>query len=1088
MLAIRLLGHFEIDHNGEPLLLNSRPAQSLLAFLLLHPHTAHRRERLAGLLWPESEDAQSRDNLRHALWKLRRAIPDGYLAVDRIAIGWDGDAPWQLDCTLLEETGDGASTAALLTAVSLYAGELLPGFYDEWVALERERLAAVYAERMTRLLERLLAEGQWRAAIEWAERWIAQSRTPEPAYRVLMTAHASLGDTASALAAYQRCVETLEREVDVTPSPETEDLADSIRHSQFTIPHSQFTIPHLQFPIPHSPISNLPTPTTPLIGRATELATLAALLADPSHRLITILGPGGMGKSRLALAAGHAAQEAFPDGVFLVELVALTSANDIPRAIGDSLGYPFQKDDRPPRRQILDYLRGRRALLILDNCEHLLDAVDFFVELLKTAPGLRLLATSRERMRLRAETVYRLDGLAYPPDRRIPQPKEGFGAIELFVSSARRLRPGFAPGEDDLRAISRIAQTVNGMPLALLLAASWSDLLSVGEIAQEVSGSVELLQADLRDLDPRHRSVSVLFDQSWQRLSGEEQTALMALALCAGGFDRAGARAVAGATLPLLTRLVDKALLWAVGEDRYDLHELVRQLARQKLSPAQREQARQAHAAHYLALAGAEGSQLHGPRYAQLLAKLGREEGNIRAAWGWAVEEKESALLGLALPGVAGFYHQPGRWQDGAALLAAAQIALADSPEAHVQKLCAYLTGWEGVLLRSGGQVQEGEEKLRRSIEALSALQAAGEDTRFERAFALRQSGLEFVGLDQQRQMDECTESLRLCREIGDRAGAAEALLILGHMHGMSADNRAALGFLEEALTIYRQLQDPLGLFETLDSLSFVHNYLADIDETLAYSQEAEQTLQRYGIPLATQDSRLPVALMSAGRLDEAAALAQASVARFQELGVRANALTWIQNILARIYVHSGAYAAAQEEAAQADALFVELRGWRHPFFMRTIGVAALALGAHDKAEEMLALPNWEVTGSVSAYPFVDLAYLALAREDLAQARSYLHDAFARVQERADYFLALRALPACALLFARQEELEQAAELYTFARTFPYVANSRWFYDVAGKELDAVTAALPADVRAAAEARGRARQLPELTDKVLALL
>jgi len=238
MLTIHLLGRFALTLDDEPVELPSRPAQSLLAWLVLHPGIDHRRERLAGLFWPDASKENARNNLRHALWRMRRAIPEAFVETDNLAIRWVNETDWRLDVTALSAVPSQTTSAdELLPAAQAYGGELLPGFYEDWVTLERERLAALYADRMARLLELLLAEQRWRETIDWAEKWIALSSTPEPAYRALMLAHASQGNTAAALAVYARCVEALERELGVPPSAETTALADSIRNSQFTIHH-----------------------------------------------------------------------------------------------------------------------------------------------------------------------------------------------------------------------------------------------------------------------------------------------------------------------------------------------------------------------------------------------------------------------------------------------------------------------------------------------------------------------------------------------------------------------------------------------------------------------------------------------------------------------------------------------------------------------------------------------------------------------------------------------------------------------------------------------------------------------------------
>ncbi|MDY6878332.1 MAG: BTAD domain-containing putative transcriptional regulator [Chloroflexota bacterium] len=216
MLRVRLLGQFSLELNDNPIELPSRPAQSLLAYLILNAGIAQRREKVAGLLWPESTEANARSNLRHALWRLRKALETSpqtgreYLDADDITIAFDASSDYWLDAAILDRKADERWSADdLIEAVSVYQGELLPGFYDEWVTLERERLQAVFERKMQLLLERLVEAGRWSEVLEWGERWTALGHTPEPAYRALMVAHNGLGDLASAAAVYQRCVQAL---------------------------------------------------------------------------------------------------------------------------------------------------------------------------------------------------------------------------------------------------------------------------------------------------------------------------------------------------------------------------------------------------------------------------------------------------------------------------------------------------------------------------------------------------------------------------------------------------------------------------------------------------------------------------------------------------------------------------------------------------------------------------------------------------------------------------------------------------------------------------------------------------------------
>jgi len=374
MLQVRLLGQFDVQLNGEPVAIPSRPAQSLLAYLMLHAGTAQRRERLAGLLWPDSSESNARGNLRHALWRARKAIGADYILTDRVSVTFDTNADYWLDAALLDagaELGDVLSTQALIERVSLYEGELLPGFYEEWVVWERERLRSVFEDRVELLLERLVEEGRWRQAREWAGRWIAQGQVPEPAYRALMVAHSELGDLAGVAATFQRCVEALEEELGVPPSRETADLYERLSAGERKAPA----------PVAEERLerkTNLPVPPTPFVGREALLAEIGARLQEPACRLLTLVGPGGSGKTRLALeAAARLDADAYEHGVYFVPLASLEAVEAIVPTVAQALGFSFYSEPRggaavEPQGQLLDYLRRKDMLLVMDNFEHLL--------------------------------------------------------------------------------------------------------------------------------------------------------------------------------------------------------------------------------------------------------------------------------------------------------------------------------------------------------------------------------------------------------------------------------------------------------------------------------------------------------------------------------------------------------------------------------------------------------------------------------------------------------------------------------------------------------------------------------------------
>jgi len=386
-----------------------------------------------------------------------------------------------------------------------------------------------------------------------------------------------------------------------------------------------------------APRHNLPVQTTPFVGREAELTELGRLLADPGVRLLTILGAGGMGKTRLALEAGAAQLNNFERGVYFVSLAPLDAVEAIVPTVAEALGFSFYEGGEP-RQQLLDYLNQKTVLLLMDNFEHLLDGAGLVTEVLETAPDVKVLSTSRARLSVQGEQLFHLSGMDFP-DWETPEDALEYSAVKLFLQSARRVQPGFELAAGDLRYVARICRLVQGMPLGILLAAAWLTMLTPAEVAAEIEASLDFLETDLRDVPERQRSMRAIFDHSWNLLTAREQAVMQALSVFRGGFAREAAQQVAGASLRELRSLVDRSLLQRDPAGRYGIHELLRQYAAEKLRkvPAEDAAARDSHCAYYAGFLQGREAQLLGRGQRQALAEIGAEIENVRTAWDWAV-------------------------------------------------------------------------------------------------------------------------------------------------------------------------------------------------------------------------------------------------------------------------------------------------------------------------------------------------------------------------------------------------------------------------------------------------------------------
>ncbi|MCI0476824.1 MAG: NB-ARC domain-containing protein, partial [Anaerolineales bacterium] len=456
------------------------------------------------------------------------------------------------------------------------------------------------------------------------------------------------------------CRRVLADELRVAPMPETTALSERIRAALETPRH------------------NLPPLPTAFVGRAEELTEAIKLLNDPNCRLLTITGPGGIGKTRLALQIAAQQVESCLEGVCFVPLVGVSSPDLIVPAIADALGFSFS-GAQPPRVQLYNYLRRKEMLLILDSCEHLLDGAELFGEILEHAPEVKLLVTSRARLNLRWEWRFEVEGLAYPKDesRKMkdenssfilpPSSFEDYDAVQLFQQTARHADRRFALSAAEQPAVARICQMVEGMPLAIELAAASIGTRACAEIAREIEHGLSFLQTDLRDVPARHRSAQAAFEYSWRLLTPAEQRAFIAFSVFRRGGALEAAHHVTDAAPSVLDALVSKSLLRFLPTERYEMHELLRQYAAERLAalPEQETAARDKHCAHYAAFLQQREDALFGADAARVQTEVRAEMDNIRAAWDWAVTHARVEEIARGLNGLARFFDLVGPLQVG---------------------------------------------------------------------------------------------------------------------------------------------------------------------------------------------------------------------------------------------------------------------------------------------------------------------------------------------------------------------------------------------------------------------------------------
>jgi predicted ATPase/DNA-binding SARP family transcriptional activator len=894
-LKLYLFGPPRIERAAVALDLNLRKGLALLAYLAV-TQRAHSRDALATLLWPEHDQQSARANLRRTLYEVGQVVGSQVIestsetvALQAVAIWLDVDEFRRSLAETLRPTAPAAGPqlagerlARLVEAADLYTADFMAGFslpdcpdYDDWQFFEREELRRSLAQALEQAVSAHEAQEDWPAALRQARRWLALDPLDEGVQRRLMQLYALAGQPGAALRQYAECVRLLAQELDATPDAATTALYDAIRTRRF--PPADQADGHREPPVsvPPAPASALATPApstpvllapqlpvqaTPFVGRRQELAELVRRLRDPDCRLLTIVGPGGIGKTRLALAAAQSllddrvaagdvaagdveadAAPLFEDGVMFVPLQPVDSASRIVPAIAEALGLQFFGAE-PPQQQLLQFLREKRLLLVLDNFEQLLPGAELAVEILTAAPGVKLLVTSREALKLQEEWFHPLAGMRLPPVTPGPRAVEASDAVALFVQSARRAVVGFDPSVQQ-HEIGRICRLVDGMPLALELAASWLKLLSCAQIADEIEHGLDILVARHQNVPMRHRSMRILLEQSWEMLSEVEQNVLERLSVFQGGFRPDAAAEIAGSTLLTLATLVEKSLLQAAQNGRFQMHELLRQFAEQKLddNPETAAMARRQYAAFYLRFVQQRTERLLSREQREALSEIDHEIDNVRAALSRGIAQGAADAIDGALHGLFHYYKMRGRFQEGHEAFGRAISQFSSRAKDENANLLSRLAARQVHFCISLGRYVEAEMLL-----SLAVSGVRGKD---EEAHVLLLRGViaDKLYKDRTRAEQWLRQSLEISQQIGDLAGQILALERLAYQYGPYGRPIEAEALLAEAVRIGRQLGQPTLIADTLESLGWFGNFLGHYAHAKACWEEALGIYQEFG-------------------------------------------------------------------------------------------------------------------------------------------------------------------------------------------------------------------------------------------------
>ena len=802
---ITLMGEMRIRHGTEPVEPPAnRKARGLLAYLVRKPGQ-HAREALADLLWPAVPAERGRRSLRVALSAVREALPDRVRA-DRRFVAFEPQPADTVDVEQLLQLGQIADLPAaekLTRARERWRGVFLQGLegiesepFLEWLLLEREHIRQETLTLLHRLVDQLGQEGDADAARTALRMVLRLNPYEERAHRRLMENLARSGDLTRALAQFAACRELLTRELEVEPMPATTRLAERIERLR------------------ERPRHNLPAAPYPLTGRNAELQALGAKLRGEA-RLVTVFGPPGVGKTRLAIEAARECSDQFLDGAAWVPLAPVEDPTRLAAVITHTLAdlgaiRPL-RGTAEPRGHLLSGLRDQELLLLLDNYEHLLPEVDLLIEILQQSNELTLLVTSRARLNVAWEEVFELDGLALPTEAAAPDWDQS-GAVKLFLQVARKAHPDLRPQQLPRDETTQILELTAGLPLAIELAASELRLRDLSEALSTLRSDVGALSSKRRDLPARQRSLRAAFDSALDLLSEEDQIIFNKLSAFRGGFDAAAAKNVAQAGRQELGRLVDAALIQGSqqpGETRFDLHALLKSYAEGRLreDPQKAKAVWLSHSEHYAAIAEREGGEmLMGARQKEAREHMLREWDNVLRGWEIAQEEQQVHTLHRYIVALWLVYEQMGWYREGQAFFTSAdqEISRWGLDDVAVRGLAGRIRlrlGWFRFRI---GDLDGAAEVIAAGEQLLDEWDARGDEIGFGRATR----GLTKILTGD---YDAAEKILRSTIELARDRGSVFAQAAARTYQSMNNIGRGDLGRAEEAIGSALELSDSLG-------------------------------------------------------------------------------------------------------------------------------------------------------------------------------------------------------------------------------------------------------------------------------------
>ena len=1031
----------KVDDTWQPL---PKGKSSAVLYYLAYQGDWVSRDELLYLFWPDTSDKQARSNLRSLL---SRSIGK----LEYVSIETENDTIcWQVKSDVARFK-QALEADDIEKVIDLYQGHLLEGYhcgdalaFEEWLELEREELLRLFKDKTASFASNLLMDQNYSKAAEVLKKVLDQDPFDEITFRQYLKAIFLSEGQSKAEKVFTDYQKALSKAFDAVPDEHTFGLMDEL--STGTIQSPIQGPAAIAVKTKDKVLHNLPIKLTPFVGRKKERDDLAALLADPVVRLLSIVAPGGMGKTRLAIAVAEEHIGSFADGVWFIPFETLEDPEALVFQLAEGIDYNFSGQE-DPKKQLFNYLKEKELLLVTDNLEHLLEGVVFFSDLLEHSPATKILATSREVLDLRAEHVFELGGLGLDKTPSEDTASNSSEAVKLFIQSAQQRDKSFELSEDNNDLVAKICERVAGMPLALELAASWLRVLSLEDIIEELEQSIDILEGQSRDRPDRQQSIRTIFDYSWSLLTKGEQAALAKLAVFQGGFDRKAAKEVTQVTVPILLGLANKSFIRKEQTGRYSQHPLMLQYCKEKFEQLEQNTALiLEHAKYFLNFATnfPDIDRIIEPRV--VLNAIALDYVNIETAWTVAIAQKDEVLLGNASYNILNFFVYNSRFENGKIFFRRALEALTTESIHHGQLYFSL-----GHLQGLSGDTNNAISNLQKSLTLLNQSDTSLQEERLRSLFWL------FINHGVHGNAETSLEFLSKChtlaQEIGNDYYSAAALSHMAWQPSYEIEERTAM--YRESISVLEDCKGYVHLTWTQRNFATHFNfYFGAYQEALELIDKCINIELKRGWKsrLANFYSDKATFLVNHGQLDQAENYAQQVLHMTQALEFSFD-LWSIDNayfVLAKTAKLRGDLAASKENLLAALQVIQKRRDHSGVYFYGFISNSCelgqlyllednleAAKDERDKVYSTIGKTTHRDAQTNIHYLYVLEAAIALKQNNVTEAKLQLRNAFDLIQKNNELPNLLTLFTTYAQVLIHENHVSQATVFLQCAAQHP---------------------------------------------------